>query len=75
MGGEKRIAYFTGIDNCKFRRPVVPGDQLRLVITVIARKGPLWKMHGEALVDGAIVAKGDVTATIPDGVDLSGEGN
>ena len=36
MGGGKRIAYFTGIDNCKFRRPVVPGDQVRLDITVIA---------------------------------------
>ena len=73
MGGGKRIAYFTGIDNCKFRRPVVPGDQLRLEITVIARKGPVWKMHGEARVDGALVAKGDVTATIPDGVAPGGE--
>ena len=54
MGGGKRIAYFTGIENCKFRRPVVPGDQLRLEITVIARKGPMWKMHGEARVDGAL---------------------
>jgi beta-hydroxyacyl-ACP dehydratase FabZ len=67
MGGGTRIAYFTGIDNCKFRRPVVPGDQLRLEITVIAHKGPVWKMHGEARVDGALVAKGDVTATIPNG--------
>ena len=74
MGGEKRIAYFTGIDNCKFRRPVVPGDQLRLEITVIARKGPVWKMHGEAMVDGVLAAKGDVTATIPDGVDQGAEG-
>src|SRR5512134_3979264 len=68
MGGGKRIAYFTGIDNVKFRRPVVPGDQLRLEISVIAHKGPVWKMHGEATVDGALVAKGDVSATIPDGV-------
>jgi 3-hydroxyacyl-[acyl-carrier-protein] dehydratase len=74
MGGGKRIAYFTGIDNCKFRRPVVPGDQLRLEITVIAHKGPVWKMHGEARVDGALVAKGDVTATIPDGVAPGEEG-
>jgi beta-hydroxyacyl-ACP dehydratase FabZ len=75
MGGEKRIAYFAGIDNCKFRRPVVPGDQLRLEVTVIARKGPVWKMHGEALVDGAVVAKADVTATIPDGVEAPAEGD
>lgn len=68
MGGGTRIAYFTGIDNCRFRRPVVPGDQLRLEITVIAHKGPVWKMHGEGLVDGALAAKVDVTATIPDGV-------
>jgi beta-hydroxyacyl-ACP dehydratase FabZ len=73
MGGKKRIAYFTGIDNCKFRRPVVPGDQIRLEITVIAHKGPVWKMHGEALVDGAVAAKGDVTATIPDGVEPGGQ--
>ena len=74
MGGEKRIAYFAGIDNCKFRRPVVPGDQLRLEVTVLARKGPVWKMHGEALVDGAVAAKADVTATIPDGVEAPAEG-
>jgi beta-hydroxyacyl-ACP dehydratase FabZ len=73
MGGGKRIAYFAGIDNCKFRRPVVPGDQLRLEVTVLARKGPVWKMHGEALVDGAVAAKADVTATIPDGVGAPGE--
>jgi 3-hydroxyacyl-[acyl-carrier-protein] dehydratase len=45
----------------------LPGDQLRLEITVMAHKGPVWKMHGEARVDGALVAKGDVTATIPNG--------
>jgi len=74
MGGGKRIAYFAGLEGCKFRRPVVPGDQLRLEVTVNARKGPVWKMHGDALVDGALVAKGDLTATIPDGVEASTEG-
>jgi len=74
MGGERRIAYFAGIDNCKFRRPVVPGDQLRLEVTVLAHTGPVWKMHGEALVDGAVAAKADVTATIPDGVETPAEG-
>ena len=59
----KKIAYFAGIDNCKFRRPVVPGDQLRLEATVMARKGPVWKMHGEATVNGVLVAKADMTAT------------
>ncbi len=65
MGGGKRIAYFAGIDNVKFRRMVVPGDQLRLEVTVQARKGPVWKMHGEASVDGVLAARGDMTASIP----------
>ena len=72
MGGEKKIAFFAGIDNCKFRRPVVPGDRLRLEVSLIARKGPVWKMHGEAQVDGTLVAKADLTATIPEGVNDRG---
>ncbi|HEY3490850.1 MAG TPA: 3-hydroxyacyl-ACP dehydratase FabZ [Candidatus Deferrimicrobiaceae bacterium] len=64
LGGEKRLAYFASIDNCKFRKPVVPGDQLRIEIDVTAHKGPVWKMHGEVKVEGVIVAKADVTATL-----------
>lgn len=63
-GDGKQIAYFAGIDQCKFRRPVVPGDQLRLEATVIARKGRVWKMHGQATVNGVLVAKADMIATI-----------
>ena len=75
LGGGKRIAYFAGIDGCKFRKPVVPGDQLRIELDVLAHKGPVWKMHGEAKVDGVLVAKADVTATLPDTpVELSREG-
>ena len=75
MGGGKRIAYFAAIDNCKFRRTVIPGDALRLEATVTAHKGPVWKIHGVALVDGVVAAKADLTATIPDGVEApAGEG-
>jgi len=74
MGGGKRIAYFAGIDGCKFRRTVVPGDQLRLEVDVLARKGPVWKMHGKALVDGVLAAKADVIATIPELPGASAEG-
>lgn len=63
-GSGQKIAYFAGIDQCKFRRPVVPGDQLRLELTVVARKGMVWKMHGEATVNGVLVAKADMTATL-----------
>lgn len=64
MGGEGKIAFFAGIDNCKFRRPVVPGDTLRLECTILAHKGPLWKMHCEATVGGVLAAKADLTASL-----------
>ncbi|MBI5575862.1 MAG: 3-hydroxyacyl-ACP dehydratase FabZ [Deltaproteobacteria bacterium] len=66
LGGEKKLAYFAAIDNCRFRRPVVPGDQLILNVTITAHKGPVWKMHGEARVGDALVAEADLTATIRD---------
>ena len=66
LGGEKKLAYFAGIDNCRFRRPVFPGDQLLLKVTIAAHKGPVWKMHGEAMVGNALVAEADLTATIRD---------
>src|SRR4030066_782848 len=56
LGGEKKLAYFAGIDNCRFRRPGVPGDQTLLHVTITAHKGPVWKIHGEARVGGALVA-------------------
>ncbi|HEU5359868.1 MAG TPA: hotdog domain-containing protein, partial [Candidatus Deferrimicrobiaceae bacterium] len=71
MGGEGKIAFFAGIDNCKFRRPVVPGDTLRLECTILAQKGPLWKMHCEATVGGVLAAKADLTASLAER--LSGE--
>ncbi len=64
LGGEKRLAYFGGIDNAKFKRPVVPGDQLRIEVDVIAHKGPIWKMHGVVKVGDVVVAKADITASI-----------
>jgi len=66
LGGGRKIAYFAAIDNCRFRRPVMPGDQLRLNVTITAHKGPVWKMHGEARVDDALAAEADLTATIRD---------
>jgi len=76
-GNEGKIAFFAGIDKCKFRRPVSPGDQLRLECIVIGRKGPVWKMHGEATVDGVLVAEADLTASLANALnerDLEGAG-
>jgi len=57
---EGRLIYFTGIDNCRFRRPVVPGDQLVLEVELVARRATFAKMHGRATVDGELVCEADL---------------
>jgi 3-hydroxyacyl-[acyl-carrier-protein] dehydratase len=58
--------YFMAIDGCKFRRKVVPGDQLRMVITTTRGKpgGRVWRFKGEATVDGELAAEAEFTAMI-----------
>lgn len=52
----------TGIEKARFRRPVVPGDQLDMEVTVIRSRGPLWKMRAEARVGGEIAAEAELSA-------------
>jgi 3-hydroxyacyl-[acyl-carrier-protein] dehydratase len=52
---ETKLVFFTGIDGAKFRRPVVPGDQLRLELTVLKLRPRYIKLRGEAYVDGQLV--------------------
>lgn len=61
MIGEKLI-YFAGIDKVRFRRPVVPGDQLIFQMRVIKHKGKIWKMAGKALVEKEIAAEAEFMA-------------
>lgn len=62
--GGKPVVYLTGVDQAKFRKPVVPGDQMRLEITVLKRRPPFWKMHGQAFVDDALVCEAEITAMV-----------
>ena len=62
----KQVMYFMAIDKAKFRKPVVPGDQLRLEVTPLRKGGAIWKLRGEAKVDGVVVAEGELLATIAD---------
>ena len=66
MGEKRKIALFAGIDNCKFRRPVLPGDQIRLECNVTGHRGMLWKVRAEASVDGVLAAQADLTASLID---------
>lgn len=57
-----KVFMLTGLDRVKFKRPVEPGDQLRLELTSLRRRGSFWKMWGVATVDGKIVAQAEISA-------------
>lgn len=61
---EGKLVYFMSIDNARFRRPVVPGDQLRVHVTKERSRGPVWRFRGEAKVDGKVVADATFSAMI-----------
>ena len=54
-----KLAFFAGMERVKFRKPVVPGDQLRMVAELIKVRGPMGKIWAEAFVDGQLVAEGE----------------
>ncbi len=64
METEGKIVYFAGIDSVRFRKPVVPGDQLRLEVEALWSRGSLGKMKGRALVEGKVVTEGEFTFSI-----------
>ncbi len=61
-----KLVYFMTIESAKFRRPVVPGDQLRLLVVKERRRANVWKFHGTGTVDGASVAEATFAAMIMD---------
>ena len=56
--------FFTGIDGVKFRKPVVPGDVLRLELTKIKQRGELFRFDGKALVEEQVVTQGSLQAVL-----------
>jgi 3-hydroxyacyl-[acyl-carrier-protein] dehydratase len=66
-GMDGKRFFFTGIEKVRFRRPVVPGDQLILKVEYINHKMNIWKMDGKAFVDDKLVAQGIVSAAVVDG--------
>jgi UDP-3-O-[3-hydroxymyristoyl] N-acetylglucosamine deacetylase/3-hydroxyacyl-[acyl-carrier-protein] dehydratase len=61
-----KLMYFIGVDGAKFRRPVTPGDQLRLKLTLLQAKRRTMRMRGEAFVDGQLVAEAELLASVVD---------
>jgi 3-hydroxyacyl-[acyl-carrier-protein] dehydratase len=60
------LVYFMGIDKAKFRKPVLPGDQLHYHVRKIRNRGRVWRFYGEAKVDGHTVAEAEISAMLAD---------
>lgn len=63
---ENKIILFMGVEKAKFRRPVVPGDQLELHVKISHRRPPVWRFSGVGIVDGKKVAEAEFSAMLAD---------
>lgn len=63
---EAKVVYFMALDNVKFRKPVVPGDQLRMEVEMIQFRGKVARMKGTAFVDGKVAAEAEMLAGVVD---------
>lgn len=68
------LTYFMAIDNCRFRRMVVPGDVLELAVDVRRPGGKVWKFAGRALVDGQLAAEAEFTAMMDRSAEARADG-
>ena len=62
-----QAVYFLTIEKARFRKPVVPGDLLRMPVKKIAQRGPVWKFEGQAFVGDTLCAEAEFSAMISDG--------
>jgi beta-hydroxyacyl-ACP dehydratase FabZ len=63
---DTKLVYFSGIDKCRFRQPVIPGDQLRIEVTVLKKRDRYYKMKGQASVDGNIAVEAELSCSVID---------
>ena len=63
------LVYFMGIDNAKFRKPVLPGDQLHYHVAKIRNRGRVWRFKCQAKVNGHVVAEAEISAMLADTAD------
>jgi beta-hydroxyacyl-ACP dehydratase FabZ len=63
---DRKVMYMAAIDNARFRRPVVPGDQLRVEVNVITFRGPFCKVQGHARVNGELAAEATLMCAMVD---------
>jgi 3-hydroxyacyl-[acyl-carrier-protein] dehydratase len=61
---QKKPVYFLGMDNVRFRKPVIPGDQLRLELEITRHRQSIWGFKGQAFVEGKLAAEADLLAML-----------
>jgi 3-hydroxyacyl-[acyl-carrier-protein] dehydratase len=64
MSDASTVYYFVGIDSARFKRPVVPGDQLRLEVEIVRISRSIWKYRGRSTVEGQICAEAELMCTL-----------
>jgi len=64
QGPGRSIVYLAGVDKAKFRKPVFPGDQLKVEVNVLKQRSAFWKMQGKILVESTLVCEAEMTAMV-----------
>jgi 3-hydroxyacyl-[acyl-carrier-protein] dehydratase len=72
LDSKNRVVYFMTIEKARFRKPVLPGDMLRMEVKALRRRGPVWRFAGEAYVDGVLCAEAEYSAMIQEGTGNNG---
>jgi 3-hydroxyacyl-[acyl-carrier-protein] dehydratase len=67
---EKSVVYFMTIEKARFRKPVHPGNMLRMPVKALRRRGPVWRFEGQAFVGETLCAEAEFSATIFDGAEV-----
>ena len=69
VGREKSMVYFMTIEKARFRKPVHPGNMLRMPVKALKRRGPVWRFEGQAFIGDTLCAEAEFSATIFDGAE------
>jgi len=72
---ENKLVYFMTIDSARFRKPVTPGDMLRMAVKAMRRRGPVWKFSGQAYVGETLCAEAEFSAMIAEKKQESHDGS
>jgi 3-hydroxyacyl-[acyl-carrier-protein] dehydratase len=72
VGSKNRVVYFMTIEKARFRKPVRPGDMLRMEVKALRRRGPVWRFSGQAFVDDVLCAEAEYSAMIQEGTGDNG---